>query len=94
MVFPFLNMVPDKPVLQPGDLLLSELRIVNAAIVNAAIMDGKPLSAFIADNGRHIAIGSGLRDFPKPSCSAGFYHRRCRGPRSLRPPSRNPVRCV
>jgi hypothetical protein len=72
MVFPFLDMVPDKQVLQPGDLLLSEARIVNAAIVNAAIMDGKPLSAFIADNGGHVVIGSGLRDFPKPFCSTGF----------------------
>lgn len=62
-MFPFLNMVPDKPVLQPGDLLLRELRIVNAAIVKAAVVDGKPLSAFIADNGGHVFFGSGRRDF-------------------------------
>jgi hypothetical protein len=93
MMFPFLNMVPDKPVLQPGDLLLNEACIVNAAMVNAAIMDGKPLSACITDNGLRLTIGS-LRDFAQPFCSAGFHQRRCRGPRSPRPPSRNPGRCV
>jgi hypothetical protein len=40
-MFPFLNVIPDKLVLQPCELLLSELWIVNAVIV-----DGEPLSAF------------------------------------------------
>ena len=60
-MFPFLNVVPDKLVLQPGDLLLSQPWIVNAIIV-----DGKPLSAFAADNGLH-GIGIGLCH-PQPSC--------------------------
>lgn len=77
MMFPFLNMVPDKLVFQPGDLLLSKLRIVSAFI-----MDGEPLSAFAADTGFHVAIESGLRHFPQPFCNARFY-RRGRGPRSL-----------
>src|SRR5436305_11815298 len=92
MVFPFLNMVPDKLVLQPGGLLLSKLRVANALI-----LEGKPLSAFVADNGLHVAIGRGLRHIPQPSCNTGSHHRgsrRCRGPRSPRPPSRNPPRCV
>lgn len=58
-MFAFLNVVPDKLVFQPGDLLLSELRIATASI-----MDGEPLSAFAADNGFHVAIGRVGRHFP------------------------------
>src|SRR5579864_590111 len=86
MMFPFLNMVPDKLILQPGNLLLSKLRIASAVI-----MDGKPLSALAADNGFDV----GVRNFPQPPCNAGFHQRgsrRCRGPRSPRPPSRKPPR--
>jgi hypothetical protein len=80
-------MVPKQPVLEPGTLPLSELRIAKAVM-----MDSKPLSALGADYGFHVAV----RNFPQSSCDAGPQRgpRLCRGPRSLRPPWRNPVRCV
>ena len=59
MMFALLNMVPDKLILQPGGLLLSEL-----CIVDAVIMDGKPLSTLAADNGLFAVNGRGLRGLP------------------------------
>src|SRR5689334_1940328 len=87
-MFAFLNMVPDQLVLEPGNLPLSELHIANAVV-----LDGKPLSALAADNGFHVFS----RDSPQPSCRAGSHQRgsrRCRGPRSPRPTSRKPPRCI
>lgn len=58
-MFPFLNMVPDQLIFKPRDLLLREL-----CIGCVLIMNGKPLSAFAADNGFHVGIGRVGRRFP------------------------------
>lgn len=46
MMAALLDVVPDELVLDPGGLLLNESCIMSRMVVN-----GKPLSAFAADNG-------------------------------------------
>src|SRR5262249_42728569 len=57
MVLAFLDMVPDELLFQPGRLLAGHLDILMCGVM----MDGKPLSTFVADNGLHQDVIGALR---------------------------------
>ena len=49
VVLSFLNMVPDELICHPSSLFLGKFDVLTSRIV----ADGKPLTAFAADNGFH-----------------------------------------
>ena len=49
MVLSFLNMVPDKLICQPCGLFLGKFNV----LISRIVADGKPLTAFAANNGFH-----------------------------------------
>ena len=49
VVLPFLNMVPDKLICHPRGLFLGKFNVLPSRVVT----NGKPLTAFAADNGFH-----------------------------------------
>src|SRR5262249_35842351 len=57
MVLPFLNMVPDKLLFQPGGLPSGHLYILPCGVM----MDGKPLATLATDNGLHHDVIGTLR---------------------------------
>lgn len=57
MVLPFLYVVPNELVFQPGRLLLGNFHVLTGRVM----MDGKPLAALFAHNGFHQDVIGALR---------------------------------
>lgn len=91
MVLPFLYVIPNQLIFQPGSLFLGNFHVLTGGVM----MNGKPLAALFAHNGPHqdvvgtLRAGSDARDNPIQIHQRGSRRgRRLRSP--PRPPSRNP----